>query len=119
MASMSRYHDKQSENSAPSPICAESVVASLASRHRAQPVLPVPRLQWVRSGGWGEGGFKPPPGATPVPVTTCSLLCAAPLTACQAAAQPPVLWDTEEDGQPCGKIERGEGGREGELGVEG
>lgn len=41
----------------------------------------------------------------PVPVTTCSLLFGVPLTACQAAVQPPILWDMGEDGQPCGKAE--------------
>lgn len=57
----------------------------------------------------------PPPTPSPPPasVTTCSLLSGAPLTACQAAAQPPILWDMGEDGQPCGKTEiereRGEG----------
>lgn len=54
----------------------------------------------------------PPPSSpahpTPRPstsVTTCSVLSGAPLTACQAAAQPPFLRDAGEDGQPCGKTE--------------
>lgn len=55
-------------------------------------------------------GFRPtiPTPAlclTPVPVTVCSQLSCAPLTACQAAAQLPILWDMGEDGQPCGKTE--------------
>lgn len=51
----------------------------------------------------------------PVPVTTCSLISGVPLTACQAAAQPPILWDMGEDGQPCGKTERESSVWEGEV----
>lgn len=46
-----------------------------------------------------------PPPRPSVSVTTCSVLSGAPLTACQAAAQPPFLRDAGEDGQPCGKRE--------------
>ncbi|AWP16702.1 putative AT-rich interactive domain-containing protein 1B-like [Scophthalmus maximus] len=43
-------------------------------------------------------------------VTKLNQFFHTPLTACQAAAQPPILREMGEDGQPCGKTERGPGG---------
>lgn len=47
---------------------------------------------------WGARAFFPATVHVP-------LLSSAQLTACQAASQPLILWDTGEDGQPRGKTD--------------